>query len=611
VAPLVWTAHRGDDETRLVALSTPASLEWFPVRVPGEWRSAPELADHAGSVLYRTEFTSPVDGEGRRLFVRSEGTFDRADFWLDGAYLGDQDDYFLAHSYDVTGLSSLGAEHSLIVEVTGGSHAGPWRPISLVSTGPAALASVRVLCRDASEERAHLMLRADIDCDAPRAVTVRTTVDGAVASERVHRLARGSNEVSWTIDVASPRLWWPWSLGDQPLATVEVTLLVEGEPSDACLRRTGFREISAENWTLTVNGERIYAEGAYLEMPDIDLGTTPDSWHADDVARARDAGLDLIRLHHHVAHPALYASADEAGMLLWQDVPPRAKGRRGRRNASRWARGLVDALGHHPSVGFWHHDLLDRWTRTALQRNDPTRTSLGHLSTAIPERATDDPRAAVLRGALAGAGRDLASAVAVIPNLARFPTHEQWRVLESSGNELTRDPRSVRRAIDTLRLVRFRPGGGFAFLKLRDDSVLDDSGLVSFAGERRAMFDVVAEACRPVSLIASLPDAVAGESVPLAIHVVNDGRVDLVEARVRVEVGRGTGEMRRTVRTAEWLGDAPAGETVMVGQLDCVLPVETGTLEVAMTLFHPSLGGDGLRRSVTVGAGDLDAPAGR
>lgn len=608
MAPLVWTAHRGDDETRLVALSDPASLDWFPIDVPGEWRTAPALADHAGSVLYRTEFVAPAGGEDRRLFVRSGGIFDRADLWLDGAYLGDQDDYFLEHSYDITGLSSLGAEHSLVVEVTGGVHAGPWKPIALVTTGPAALASARVLCRDASDERAHLMLRADIDCDTARAVTVRTTVDGTVASERVHRLARGSNEVSWTIDIASPGLWWPWSLGSQPLSTVEVSLFVDGEPSDSCTRRTGLREVSAENWTITVNGERLHAKGAYLDMPDLDLGTTPGSWHADNVAHARAAGLDLLRLHHHVAHPALYEAADEAGLLLWQDVPPRISGRRGRRVAGRWARGLVDALGHHPSVALWHHDMLDRWTRTALGRNDPTRTSLGHLSTAIPDRAVDDPRASVLRGALAGAGRDLASAVAVIPNLARFPTHEQWRVIDGDNDELIRNPTTVQRTIDTLRLVRFRPSGGFAFLKLRDDSVLDDSGLVSFAGERRAMFDVVADACRPVSLIAVVDaSAGAGETTPIAVYVVNDGHTDFDEARIRAEIRLGSGDRRRVVRTAEWIGVATAGEVVGVGEVDVMLPPESTEISVELAMFHPGLPADGLRRTISL-TGRVDEP---
>ena len=123
--------------------------------------------------------------------------------WLDGAYLGDPEGYFFPHSFDITDLSRFGDDHVLAVEVdlharsavprhaehhrcapAVGRFDRTWNPGGLVApvrlydTGPVRIDRLRVLCRDADERRAHLRLSARLDSDAPRPITIRTTVDG-------------------------------------------------------------------------------------------------------------------------------------------------------------------------------------------------------------------------------------------------------------------------------------------------------------------------------------------------------------------------------------------------------------------------------------------------
>ncbi len=118
---------------------------------------------------------------------------------------------------------------------------------------------------------------------------------------------------------------------------------------------------------------------------------------AADVALAGEAGLDFLRLHAHVARPELYDAADEAGLLLWQDLPLQRGYSRGvRGQARRQAREAVDLLAHHPSVFVWcgHNEpmavgavqalptwnrtLLDRAMKSVLERNDGTRPVIAH-----------------------------------------------------------------------------------------------------------------------------------------------------------------------------------------------------------------------------------------
>ena len=58
---------------------------------------------------------------------------------------------------------------------------GLWRPVHVYDTGPVRVDRFSVLCRDADETRAHVLLSARLDSDGPRRVTLRTMVDGELA----------------------------------------------------------------------------------------------------------------------------------------------------------------------------------------------------------------------------------------------------------------------------------------------------------------------------------------------------------------------------------------------------------------------------------------------
>ena len=46
-----------------------------------------------------------------------------------------------------------------------------------------------------------------------------------------------------------------------------------------------------------------------------------DNWMEQTSFPARECHMNVLRVHAHVAHPALYAAADAQGLLLWQDFP--------------------------------------------------------------------------------------------------------------------------------------------------------------------------------------------------------------------------------------------------------------------------------------------------
>ena len=477
-----WRAATADDQLRRTAVGLSYDdADWATVSVPGHWRNEAAFADSDGPLLLRTHFEMPQPLPGERAWVVLDGIFYQADVWFDGAYIGDPEGYFFPHSFDVSQLARLSTDHVLAVEVacapqksdrgrrniTGvfqqwdaadrtWNPGGLWRPVHVETTGAVRLDRLRVLCRDANEARAHLRLHGRLDSDAPRMVRIRTTVGGEVLSEIEQSLARGINEVDWNLDIESPALWWPWSLGDQPLTDVRVDVVVDGELSHTRSVRTGLREVAMQDWIFSVNGERLFLKGANLAPTRLDIASATPAEFRRDVELAREAGLDLLRVYAHVSGRELYDAADELGMLLWQDFPLQwSYARDVRRRAVAQATEAVFELGHHPSIltwcahnepsgtaipvraeaptwkstakfvatqqlPSWNKNILDRWVKRALEKADETRPTTSHSGVMphLPEVAGTDSH--LYFGWHHGDERELAGFAALFPRMVRF-----------------------------------------------------------------------------------------------------------------------------------------------------------------------------------------------
>ena len=380
-----WAATIADESTRR-AFFEPSydDREWEPVSIPGHWRTHEAFAGSDGPLLHRRWFDSPDDG-GSGASVRSwlvfDGIFYLGDVWLDGTYLGDTEGYFFPHEFDVTEHVAGRAEHLLAMEVACARQSdrtakrnltgvfqhwdcidpdwnpgGIWRDVRLERTGPVRISRLRLLCRDAdpNANRAHFAFVADLDSDEARTVTVRTTIGDLAESSVEQSLAVGVNRVEWTVRVENPSLWWPRAMGDQTLHDVKVEVALGDEVSHRRQVRAGIRSVAMRDWIMSINGERLFLKGSNQGPTRMELGEATSEEVARDVDLAVDAGLDLLRVHAHIGRPELYDRADEAGLLLWQDMPLQwGYARSVRKQAIRQARKSVDLLGHHPSIVIW------------------------------------------------------------------------------------------------------------------------------------------------------------------------------------------------------------------------------------------------------------------
>jgi beta-mannosidase len=125
-----------------------------------------------------------------------------------------------------------------------------------------------------------------------------------------------------TLRVSDPQLWWPNGLGGQPLYALEVA-------DWSC--RIGLRTITlrrendewGQSFSFVVNGRAIYAKGANFVPVDILLPTVTAADSARIVRQAAEANMNMLRVWGGGIYEsdAFYDACDEAGILVWQDLP--------------------------------------------------------------------------------------------------------------------------------------------------------------------------------------------------------------------------------------------------------------------------------------------------
>lgn len=486
-----WRAEVADEDLRRKWQTDDFDDTAFAeITVPGHWRRTETFATSDGPVLYRRRFQSLTQPRLGRAWLVFDGLCAQGDIWLDGAYLGDSEGAFTAHRFEVTDALTARHEHVLGVEVTspkltdraqkrgltgtwqdgpyvtpGWNPGGLWGGVRIHRTGPIALTACRVLCTEATSERAVVSFRASLDALAPGPVTLRTTV-GARDDAQVRALAAGTNIVTWSVPIADPTLWWPYELGGQSLVDVTVEVVVDdvedvdgpatGGPiiSDRFSTTTGLRSVHLHEWVLRVNGERLFLKGVVTGPASETLGTAPADVFEEQVTTAREAGLNLLRVHGHRSRPELYDAADRAGMLIWQDLPLyRGLHRSVRHAAVRVAESTVDDLGAHPSIVLWcGHDepddaqpdaptprqrrfgkdvathLLPNWNRSVLDRTvrrtlvaaDPTRPTVASSGVWPHPPGLDGTDVHLSLGWEHGEADDLVGLARAIPRAVRF-----------------------------------------------------------------------------------------------------------------------------------------------------------------------------------------------
>lgn len=378
---------------------------WKPVVVPRQ------LAASEGnqSVWYRTSFPRP-DHPGR-VVLRIGGAMLATNAWLNGRLLGSHYGHFSPFGFDLTPY--LRPENELVIcceapvetrldrkrHVMGHLNDGElrpypasafmslaepyrwevplglWRPVELEYLGSVAVEWMRLKPQlEAGDGRLEVETRLrNLDGRQMEGeVELLVTGPGAGAAisplrlRREFRIAGGADQVI-TIRLSLPgaRRWEPWRFGEQPMYRAEAVVSVVGSESARVEDAFAFRDlrcdIAPRRWSFAVNSRPMFLRGAGY-TPSYRMDELNAETFAADLSLAKSANLDALRVVANVLPREFYRLADEAGMLLVQEMPLLgAYAYQARADDARFfetsvrdlQREMVELLRNHPSVAIW------------------------------------------------------------------------------------------------------------------------------------------------------------------------------------------------------------------------------------------------------------------
>ena len=356
------------DEWRAEAL-TEDTAGAESVRVPGK----PAAFAGADGVRYTGSFADPRDSDDDVAVLELRGLYAHAEVEVTGERVGgegpvEHDTYFrpLRVPFEPYEDNQVTVTCHAPRDRFGGLHdtgmvpeeeavPGIWWGASLESRPLPYIDGIDVR-PELTADGAKLHLRTTVVADGPIEDRVtysirptgETTSRGTMQRGSVETDGPGKTTLEHTVEIRDPELWWPRELGRQNRYTVRGKL-----GDDAYTVTTGICDIGFEDGRLNVNGDPLPIRGVNLLTAD-----------TEDVDRALACNANLVRGHAQVLPEEFYERCDEAGVLVWQDLPLTGPGGFDTDRARDVAVSLGRQYGGHPSLAAYavHDDPVDAFS---------------------------------------------------------------------------------------------------------------------------------------------------------------------------------------------------------------------------------------------------------
>ncbi|MBR1804478.1 MAG: glycoside hydrolase family 2 [Muribaculaceae bacterium] len=322
---------------------------WESVGIPHSWNATDGTTPdyYRGEGIYRCRFDAPPAArQGQRTFVRFEAVSQDATVWLNGKRLGRHRGAFTAFSFEITSLLKRTA-NELVVQVTNAADSlimplegdftifgGIYRPVTLL-TMPAvcftpqdyASCGIYVSQTSVSNDHAHLNITAKVDGATDQDYTLRTSVTapdgGIVANQRITSTGRDGVflTLNQDIDIDHPELWDGINHPAQHRFFFE--LMRGDQVIDTLSQLVGLRYYTVDaHKGFFLNGKSFPLRGVNRHQDRDGMGwAITHREHVEDMEIIKEIGAYCIRLAHYPHAEEFYTLCDEAGMLVWAEIP--------------------------------------------------------------------------------------------------------------------------------------------------------------------------------------------------------------------------------------------------------------------------------------------------
>ena len=281
---------------------------------------------------YRRSFEIPKEDSGRRISLEFDGAFRSALVFLNGFFIGRNDNGYAPFSFDLSDFLHYGGKNYLVVRMDASfgdgwfyEGAGIYRHLWLTKTEALHLGRWESYVRsEVQGENATLNLGTVVQNQGKQATACRvqwkildaakkTVATGEAAAQTV--AADTSANFTASVKLARPTLW---SLETPTLYTAVVTVVSEGKATDAEQINFGVRTIRFDaDKGFFLNGKSVKIKGTCNHQDHAGVGAAlPDRLQWYRLAVLKEMGSNAVRTSHNMPTPEWVEACDHMGMMM-------------------------------------------------------------------------------------------------------------------------------------------------------------------------------------------------------------------------------------------------------------------------------------------------------
>ncbi len=323
--------------------------KWRPLNLPHDWAvelpfvNDKEQESHGFKPIgrrypetsvgwYRREFDIPAGDLGRRVSVQFDGAFRSVLVFVNGCFIGRNDNGYAPFTYDVSDFLSYGAKNCIALRVDASlgdgwfyEGAGIYRHVWLNKTDALHLGKWDSVVRtEVKGDAASLALETIVANEGNQAETVRVTwkiLDAAgktvaTAEAAVQPVAPDAPVIFKTAaQIAGPALW---SVETPNLYTAIVAVETDGKVRDAERVVFGIRTVLFDaDKGFSLNGQPMKIQGTCNHQDHAGVGAAlPDRLQSFRLGVLREMGGNAVRTSHNAPTPEWVDACDRMGMMM-------------------------------------------------------------------------------------------------------------------------------------------------------------------------------------------------------------------------------------------------------------------------------------------------------
>ncbi|MEO6230312.1 MAG: sugar-binding domain-containing protein [Ferruginibacter sp.] len=339
-----WQFHKGDILNG--ENNTSDTIAWNAVSLPNDWSiEGPFSTDWASATgylpagigWYKKTFTAQLSWQSKNIFIYFDGIYKNSTVWLNGHYLGNRPNGFIAFEYELTKYLDFKGPNTLTVKVDHHDFAdsrwytgsGIYRNVYLNVKNPVHIANwgVQFTTPDINKQNANVntkvtVVNAGMQSTPVTVLAVLKDNKGnivAKASEQIKVNKADSTVANLSLVVKNPLLW---SVDNPNLYTLFVSLISNGKSIGQYTTRTGIRKIKFDaDKGFFLNDKNLKLKGVCIHDDAGALGVAvPKEVWIRRLRTLKEGGCNSIRMGHNPHADYLYDLCDDLGFLVMDEA---------------------------------------------------------------------------------------------------------------------------------------------------------------------------------------------------------------------------------------------------------------------------------------------------